>query len=146
MESLLAENSRRVCPSRSGRKSVVPLLFRRWPASGTVRSPMAESISPTAPTLLLEPQPAPGGRAPGAVLPRVTLDATALEFLNFAQVHNSVPLVRELAITSTGERARLGRGVLVGLKPCMEPWQGRMSPRAPGATRHLDDLPWVFRG
>lgn len=106
---------------------------------------MAESISPTAPTLLLEPQPAPGGRAPGAVLPRVTIDATALEFLNFAQVHNSVPLVRELAITNTGEGALLGLVVRVELEPFMEPWQGTISRLAPGATHHLDDLPLVFR-
>jgi len=74
----------------------------------------------------------------------VELRVTALESLNFALVHNSVPLVREIAVTneSNGELHELT--VTATLGPFARPWSATIGRLAPGATHHFEDLTFDY--
>lgn len=69
-----------------------------------------------------------------------TLDLTALDALNFALVHNSVPLVRELAISNPGTAPLEELAVTVELALYAKPWTGSIPRLAPGATHHFENL------
>ena len=73
-----------------------------------------------------------------------TLELTALDSLNFALVHNSVPLVRELAISNPGGVALEHLAVSVELAHYAKPWTGSIARLGPGATYHFENLPFDY--
>lgn len=76
--------------------------------------------------------------------PKVEL--TALDCLNFALVHNSVPLVRELAISNPNSTPVEELDITVELPMYAKAWHGSISRLAPGATHHFEDLAFDYDG
>ncbi len=70
----------------------------------------------------------------------LAVELTALESLNFALVHNSVPLVRALSFTNTGSRELRALEVTLELAHYAAPWHGNITSLEPGATHHFDEL------
>src|SRR5690606_8984164 len=65
----------------------------------------------------------------------------SLDGLNFAMAHNSVPLVRELALTNPTSEPWTKLTVSVHLQGFAEPWTGNVEVLEAGATYHFEDLP-----
>lgn len=70
-----------------------------------------------------------------------TISVVLLDVLNFAMAHNSVPLVRELALTNRSDSTWSKVVVHVELQGFAEPWQGQIQTLDPGATYRFEDLP-----
>ena len=74
----------------------------------------------------------------------VKIEVVATDAVNFAMVHNSVPVVRDLAVTNNTGNALENLIVAAELSAYSSPWYGNIARLAPGATHHFEELDFKY--